>query len=367
VIEAASRSRGAAGGEPGSGGGRTRRGPVRDRSARVERTPVALDVANGRGDVVQLQRARIVSAMVEVVAERGVARSTVAHVVARSGVSRRTFYELFNDREDCFVAAFDLAVERAAARVAPAFGEGSGWLERIRMGLRASLEFLDDEPAMGRLEIVDALSAGPIALEHRTRVVGILIDAVDQGRREPKAAGCLTRLTAEGIVGAVLAVLHARLTESEPAPTIGLLGPLMGLIALPYQGRAVAEREAARPTPRRRPATPPAADPLRDLEMRLTYRTVRVLVAIASAAGASNREVSEAAGVVDQGQMSKLLARLEHLGLIVNLGEGHAKGEPNAWQLTPRGREVEQTISRQTDTRVVTERAGASNPGRGSV
>jgi AcrR family transcriptional regulator len=319
--------------------------------ARADAVPVssAARTANGRGDVVQLQRARIVSAMVDVVAERGVARSTVAHVVARSGVSRRTFYELFDDREDCFVAAFDQAVERAAARVLPAFNEGGGWLERIRSGLRASLEFLDDEPALGRLGIIDALGAGPVVLEHRTRVVNALIGAVDRGRREPRAAGRLTRLTAEGIVGAVLAVLHARMAEHESQPMISLLGPLMGLIVLPYQGRAVAEREAARPAPRRRPAVPPASDPLRDLEMRLTYRTVRVLVAIASAAGASNRKVSDAAGVADQGQISKLLARLEHLGLIENVGEGHAKGEPNAWRLTPRGIDVERTISRETE------------------
>ena len=321
--------------------------PARAHAAPV--SPVTSGVANGRGDVVQLQRARIVSAMVEVVAERGVARSTVAHVVARSGVSRRTFYELFDDREDCFVAAFDQAVDRAAARVLPAFREGSGWLERIRNGLRALLEFLDDEPGLGRLGIVDALGAGPVALERRTRVVGALTDAVDRGRRERLAGRRLTRLTAEGIVGAVLAVLHARLTaQEEPRPMIGLLGPLMGLIVLPYQGRAVAEREAARPAPRRRPAVPPEVDPLRDLEMRLTYRTVRVLVAIASVPGASNRVVSDAAGVADQGQISKLLARLEHLGLIANVGEGHAKGEPNAWQLTPRGIEVERTISRET-------------------
>ena len=324
--------------------------PARAHAAPV---PPAARVASGRGDVVQLQRARIVSAMVEVVAERGVARSTVAHVVARSGVSRRTFYELFDDREDCFVAAFDLAVERAAVRVVPAFCEGGGWLERIRMGLRASLEFLDDEPGLGRLGIVDALGAGPVALERRTRVVRALIDAVDKGRRERRAGARLTRLTAEGIVGAVLAVLHARLVERESRSMISLWGPLMGLIVLPYQGRAVAEREAARPTPRRRPAAAPAGDPLRDLEMRLTYRTVRVLVAIASVPGASNRVVSDIAGVADQGQISKLLARLEHLGLIVNVGEGHAKGEPNAWQLTQRGHDVEQTISRETEQTAV--------------
>ncbi len=84
--------------------------------------------------------------------------------------------------------------------------------------------------------------------------------------------------------------------------------------------------------------------------MRLTYRTVRVLVAIATVPGASNREVSDAAGVADQGQISKLLVRLERLGLIENVGEGHARGEPNAWQLTAKGQDVERTISRQAET-----------------
>jgi chromosome segregation and condensation protein ScpB len=131
---------------------------------------------------------------------------------------------------------------------------------------------------------------------------------------------------------------------------VRLLAPLMGLIVLPYQGRTVAEHETRRSAPRRKPAIAPVADPLRDLEMRLTYRTVRVLVAIAAVPGASNREVSDAAGVADQGQISKLLVRLERLGLIENVGEGHARGEPNAWQLTTKGRDVERTISRQAET-----------------
>jgi chromosome segregation and condensation protein ScpB len=89
----------------------------------------------------------------------------------------------------------------------------------------------------------------------------------------------------------------------------------------------------------------PHADPLRDLDMRLTYRTVRVLVAVAAEPGASNRRIAEAAGVSDQGQISKLLARLQHLGLITNMGEGPAKGEPNSWTLTDTGSQVEQAIA----------------------
>jgi len=78
--------------------------------------------------------------------------------------------------------------------------------------------------------------------------------------------------------------------------------------------------------------------------MRLTYRTVRVLMAIADHLDASNRLIAEASGISDQGQISKLLARLESLGLARNTGQGHPKGAPNAWRLTARGEEVEGAI-----------------------
>jgi DNA-binding MarR family transcriptional regulator len=74
--------------------------------------------------------------------------------------------------------------------------------------------------------------------------------------------------------------------------------------------------------------------------MRLTYRTVRILEGAGEHPGASNRRLAESAGVHDQGQASKLLARLERLGLLANGSVAHAKGEPNAWALTPKGEQV---------------------------
>jgi DNA-binding MarR family transcriptional regulator len=71
------------------------------------------------------------------------------------------------------------------------------------------------------------------------------------------------------------------------------------------------------------------------------------LLAIAGRPGASNRQVADASGVADQGQISKLLARLEHLGLIKNGGVGPARGEPNVWRLTAKGKQIEHTIRRQ--------------------
>jgi AcrR family transcriptional regulator/DNA-binding MarR family transcriptional regulator len=311
---------------------------------------------NRRGSgVASIQRARMIAAMVDVAREHGVGQVTVAHVVARSGVSRRTFYELFEDRDACFLAAFDEAVRRAAAYVLPAFDTDASWRERVRAGLAALLEFLEDEPGLGALCVVDALGGGPVALARRAQVLGALIDVVDEGRATAKAGTRPTRLTAEGVVGAVLAVLHARLADAEEirdgggAPSmVALLSPLMGMIVLPYHGAAAAARESAKPVPRRRRPVAPHGDPLRELDMRLTYRTVRVLLTIAGHPGASNRQVADAAGVSDQGQISKLLARLEHLGLIRNRSEGPLRGEPNAWRLTPRGEEVEHAVRGRT-------------------
>jgi AcrR family transcriptional regulator/DNA-binding MarR family transcriptional regulator len=316
-----------------------------------------VDRVGGRSGIVEIQRARLIAAMTQVARERGVGATTVAHVVERSGVSRRTFYELFEDRDDCFRAAFDQAIERAAQSVVPAYESAQGWRERMRAGLRALLEFLDDEPSLGALCVVDVLGAGGPALERRRQVVQLLIAVVDEGRKEVRAGAHPTRLTAEGVVGAVLAVLHERLSSvgavgapaSDGAPMTSLLGALMGMIVLPYQGNAAATREAAKPAPRRRRATRrEPEDPLRALDMRLTYRTVRVLRAIAElggrGAGSSNRQIAEASDITDQGQISRLLVRLEHFGLVRNDGAGRRSGEPNVWSLTPKGKELERSI-----------------------
>jgi AcrR family transcriptional regulator len=317
----------------------------------------------GRGGVGEIQRARIIAAMTDLVGERGAGGVTIAHVVARSGVSRRTFYELFDDREDCFLAAFDRALARAEETVLPAYESGGSWRERIAAGLRAALVFLEEEPQMGFLCVVGAQAGGSRALERRTHVTDLLVGVVHEGRRETRAARRPDRLVAEGLVGAALAILASRLRVEQPRPLVGLQNALMAMIVLPYLGPAAAERELKRSTPRSRVSARPREDPLRDLDMRLTYRTVRVLLAIAdlderthedtragrrAGGGApSNRQVATAAGITDQGQISKLLSRLQALGLIENTGGDHAKGEPNAWALTPKGRGVTQTLQTQ--------------------
>jgi DNA-binding MarR family transcriptional regulator len=83
--------------------------------------------------------------------------------------------------------------------------------------------------------------------------------------------------------------------------------------------------------------------------MRLTYRTVRVLMAIAQHPQASNRQIGETAGITDQGQISKLLARLERIGLATNTGIHPGKGAPNSWTLTEKGERIAENIRANTE------------------
>ncbi len=309
----------------------------RSRSAVVKRA--------GATQVTEVQRARMLTATVQVVGELGYEKMSVARVTSRAGVSRRTFYDLFVDREACFLAAFSETMQRARVLVCEAAVGEREWRSQVRAGLAALLVFFDEEPLAGRVLVVDALKAGPVVLECRAGLVAELIAVAEAGRAQVRGGREVAPLTAEGVVGAVLAVVHARLLGSSGESLTELLNPLMAMIVRPYLGAAAAERELERVLPVRRPVRRGApVDPLGGLDMRLTYRTLRVLAAIAAAPGASNREVAQAAGVVDQGQISKLLSRLEGLGLIHNTGVGHVKGEPNAWELTGRGREVQQAV-----------------------
>jgi AcrR family transcriptional regulator len=299
-----------------------------------------------RERMVELQRARMFAGMVGACADCGVGDVTVARVVERAGVSRRTFYEIFDSCEDCYLAAFEDIVGQVATVVLPAYCDRERWREKIAAALTALLELFDEQPDSARLLVVDSLRAGPNALERRRLVLAHAIVAIDEGRREEKGACDVSALTAEGVVGAVLAILHSRLLEPEPPHLLELLAPLMGMIVLPYLGRGAARRELERAWPKRpEAALPHAGDALRTLDMRLTYRTVRVLLSLAAQPGSSNREVALASGVTDQGQISKLLARLERLGLVSNGGLAPGKGAPNAWQLTEKGKRIEHAIS----------------------
>jgi AcrR family transcriptional regulator len=286
----------------------------------------------------ELQRARLIAAIIETVGEHGYADLTVARVVARAKVSRKTFYDIFTGREDGFLAAFEQAADRMRTLAAEAFASQPNWRRGLRASLQQLLLFLDEEPGVARLAVVDALGAGERVLARRIVLLAEAARSIDAART-PRAD--LPTISGQAAVGGAFAILHSHIALRGPEPVSDLHGALMSTIILPYLGSRAAQRELEIECPRRPLKLPPSPathqDPLKGLQVRVTYRTVRAMMSIAESPGCSNRAVANSAGIADQGQISKLLTRLESLDLIRNGRDARVKRVENAWFLTARG------------------------------
>jgi AcrR family transcriptional regulator/DNA-binding MarR family transcriptional regulator len=297
------------------------------------------------GHVQELQRNRLIAGLIAEVEESGESQPTVRQIIARARVSRKTFYELFRDREECFLAAFEDTFARAAAAAGAAYQREAEWRAGVRAALGCLLELIDAQPGLARLCVVHSLGAGQRVQLRRAELMAELAETIDLGRGAAAGARDVPRMTADAIVGGIHSVIHDRLLHGERQSLVDLIGPLTSMIVLPYLGADVAQEERARPATSRMGAVARAqgdgVDPLAGLNIRLTYRTVRVLEALAEQPLLSNSCVAAEAGILDQGQVSKLLARLSRLGLAENVGDGPRKGSANAWRLTARGARLE--------------------------
>ena len=307
--------------------------------------------------VSEMQRSRLLGGAVAAVEELGWTNVTVASIASRARVSRKTFYDLFDDREDCLLEVCEDTVERVVSELRAADVGGLAWPERIRSGLWVVLGFFDREPELAWVCVVQSAHGGPGARAWRADVLERLIAIVDEGRLQDVRAAEVPGLMAEGVVGAVLSILNRLLMVGEGESVSGSLDELASLVALPYVGAKGARAMRKRPLPQAPPPSSSRArvyhagdDPLKDIPMRLTYRTARVLEAAAQRPGSSNRQVGELADIPDQGQVSKLLARLQGLGLLTNTAgrDAHTKGAANAWQLTELGKQVTEQLALNT-------------------
>ncbi len=235
--------------------------------------------------------------------------------------------------------------------VADAAGCEGTWLERVRAGLVALLGFFDDEPSWARMLVFETSFSTTPTIDYLQQLHKLLADLVDSNRRADSFADCgggspvlVPAITGELIAGGVVSVIRTSLLE--PITKLVELAPsLMAFIVMPYLGQETARAELeGRPSlatvglarSRKRARTQEIARAA-ELPIRATHRTTRVLRAIAQAPYSNNREIADAAGLADEGQTSKLLARLERQGVVENVGIGAARGEPNAWLLTVSG------------------------------
>jgi AcrR family transcriptional regulator len=172
-------------------------------------------------DVVEAsQRTRLLEAVGRAVAERGYAAATIDDVVRRAGVSKKTFYEHFADKQDCFLAAYEAASEELLERVREAHATHDDWLERTRAGVRAYLRWLAAEPALARVFLIEVAAAGPQALERRERLRDRYAELIRE--RRPKAQPRLPIEIFHAVVAAVddVVVRHIRESGAEDLPSL---------------------------------------------------------------------------------------------------------------------------------------------------
>jgi AcrR family transcriptional regulator len=193
--------------------------------------------------IARSQRERLLEATVDVVAEKGYGPTTVADLTREAGISRTTFYAMFEDKEACFLAAYDGIVDALVRRISAAFEAEEGWPRRARAGLAALLEALAEEPALARLALVDVGSAGPAAQRRYRAALQRLTPFFDEGRDFAPGGRNLPANTSRMAIGAVAGLISDELAEGRAERLPDLLSEVLFATLVPYIGPAAAARE----------------------------------------------------------------------------------------------------------------------------
>jgi AcrR family transcriptional regulator len=288
------------------------------------------------------RREQILAAAEDLLNQAGTHRLDVENVCAAAGVTRSAFEVFFRDVDDLLVALFDRIVSERGEAVAEAYRGETVWVDAIRAALFELLAFLDTYPQIARFLIVTTLRGDAPMLASREQALRVVARAIEVDAPRTAADDPTSPFGADAVVAAAVSVLHGRLLE-DPVPSLRELGgSLMGVIVMPFLDASAARHELSRPLP------PAQSKPPRSVQrrlpggslppgMRVTNRTAQVLRAIAARPGMSNCAIASTVGILDQGQISRLLARLRRLELIEDYSDAAGSGSSKAWRLTPAG------------------------------
>ncbi len=198
--------------------------------------------------VARSQRERLLEATMRIVAEKGYAATTVTDLTREAGISRTTFYQLFEDKEACFLAAYDAAVDGLVRRITAAYEAEERWPDRARAGLRTLLEALAADPAQARLALVDVAAAGPAAQRRFRAAVQRLTPFLDEGRDYAPGGRALPANASRMAAGAVVGLISDELVAGRSDKLPGLLSDLLFATLVAYLGPDAAAREVGEET-----------------------------------------------------------------------------------------------------------------------
>jgi AcrR family transcriptional regulator len=185
------------------------------------------------------QRERLYEAMIQAVAERGFVATTISDLVAGAGVSRRSFYEHFENKEECLLATYDALIERLVARIAEVYESQDDWTEQIAAIVQAIFEASSDRPDAARLVSVEMGAAGPVGIERWARNAEQLAHFISGVFERAPGEGTIPEPVARAIVGALRTILYARVRRGRSSRALKtelqkLTPDLVGWIASYY-------------------------------------------------------------------------------------------------------------------------------------
>jgi len=195
-----------------------------------------------RDFVVESQRERLLNGVVEAVAEHGYNEATIGRISGAAKVSRRTFYEYFTDKDDCFLAAYDVIDDHIRATTLGAPGASEPWPDRVRTRLGALLVALAQDPAVASFYLVEPLSAGgKIAARYRDAMQLLAYTL------RPDSPPCEADMEVrdQALIGGVTTLIVRRLNSGGATRLPELLPDLVELVLAPYLGREEARRIAS--------------------------------------------------------------------------------------------------------------------------
>jgi AcrR family transcriptional regulator len=199
-----------------------------------------------RATVAASQRNRILNAMVQTAGQEGYGTARIAEVIAHAGVSRKAFYEHFEDKEDCFVAAYEHALNPLLNLTLQAFESQDGWANRLRAALAALLNALAQDPPVARVCFVEVMAAGPKAVARRNQAMRSLAEVCASTGSQDDEARELPPVALLGLVGGLAEILYQEIFAGATAELPDLIPDLMYTAVLPILGPAAAERELKR-------------------------------------------------------------------------------------------------------------------------
>lgn len=194
--------------------------------------------------VARNQRERLIAGLIQVLYEVGYQRTTVSLIGQRAAVSKSDFYKHFESKDDCFLTAYDVAIERIRGQVTEACeaAAGEAWAERVRNAIKALLTLLSSEPGLASIALVEGLRAGRGVYDRYQAVLESFVRDLRRGAPISPTGNEVPEPTDEAVVGGVASMLGRRVLAGEAERLPELFPEILEFVLAAYLGREEAWR-----------------------------------------------------------------------------------------------------------------------------